>query len=563
MKVYKKFEIFNFPHFFLDPNILNSILIFSFLFICGCSKERLNTKIYDSSTTHKEISLRDGGSATDYALTTTNVTVVDGMLYFPSYDELYQVINSLDTLAYDEEKNLEVLNILGFEDFEFDGAPEAPILNEFNGRFGITTLREKLEYLEKQEDETGQDLSQEIDKVVFWEPVLGSLINLKNEIRIGNLIYKYLDEDRTVIFRSGDQSLLNLIRTTEDPFTLQNQYNFFKIDGRKSTDRDLYKKIEAANMNGDCFFNITWSNTGNHYYFHSIGYFPTGGNVVWKVKDSNGVTLSSQTGSSTFNYLIPVGVQFPLYISIESEGCDPYVQVFAQSSPNQGYNCDLFDFDYTISPQIITQISFIIPPNTPTIYWNFGDGNTLTSLPTGNSESIIIHNYPSGPVAYTVCASIQTENCNKTICKEIVISDCGNRKSFKRKKTFYYSANASAAYYARLKISLKDPLFNSNRIYAKVKNYYANDFNRKKAVGLSIAWSSPSPSFICRYYIPTVNSGCGLKEEGLFLSNTGKSKLHGKRNVPNGTAFNDIDINCTFTIFMFTPTMPFSTSLTY
>ena len=117
MKVYKKLEIFNFPHFFLDPNILNSILIFSFLFICGCSKERLNTKIYDSSTTHKEISLRDGGSATDYALTTTNVTVVDGMLYFPSYDELYQVINSLDTLAYDEEKNLEVLNILGFEDF--------------------------------------------------------------------------------------------------------------------------------------------------------------------------------------------------------------------------------------------------------------------------------------------------------------------------------------------------------------------------------------------------------------------------------------------------------------
>jgi hypothetical protein len=75
--------------------------------------------------------------------------------------------------------------------------------------------------------------------------------------------------------------------------------------------------------------------------------------------------------------------------------------------------------------------------------------------------------------------------------------------------------------------------------------------------------SGTCSSFICRYYIPTVNSGCELKEEGLFLSNTGKSKLHGKRDVPNGTAFNDIDINCTFTIFMFTPTTPFSTSLTY
>ncbi len=516
----------------------------------SCHKDQLSST---SSTpaSNQETGLRGGGKSitiSDYGLPTNKIAVSDGMLFFSSYAEVEMIIKYLDSLAYDDAKNLVILNDLGFTGFESDGAPEEPGLELFNEYFGVSSLRQALESLEQTEDQTGQDLSNNINQILFWEPVLGSLINKNHEIRIKNLIYKYIDDNRTVVFRAGDQALLNLVRATPDPFSLADNYNFFKIDSRKEEDMVLYHKVETANMNTECLFDITWTSDGNQFYFHSVGFFPDGGAVVWNILDGNGSIIATQNGFTTFSYLVPAGVTYPLSVSIRSAGCAPHEELFSVSAGGAGYNCELFDFTFAFDPNAANTLTFTIPAFTPLVNWNFGDGVVFATSPTGATPMVISHTYPNGN-DYTVCASVLSALCSKTVCKAIGNISCGERDHFRVRQPFTFTAGYQGK--AICKISLKDPLFAKTRFFAKIAS---KEFRVSNCTGCIDRWISKKASKLSAYWHSTPGQnhlvffkpGCVQVDTIAIKDEFNKSKLKVKRTVPNGTKIKKIDVRCDF-----------------
>jgi hypothetical protein len=114
-------------------SILPLFAFVTLIFICNsCNKPTVNSA---SSVTpfDNKILFRNGDQPTinDYDFPFNEVTVVDNMLYFTSKAEVDLIIDYLDSLSNDEEKNLDILNRLGYEGFESEGAPEEPALDLF------------------------------------------------------------------------------------------------------------------------------------------------------------------------------------------------------------------------------------------------------------------------------------------------------------------------------------------------------------------------------------------------------------------------------------------------
>ena len=323
----------------------------------------------------------------------------------------------------------------------------------------------------------------------------------------------------------------------------------FKIDARKPEDLELYKKIEAANRSGDCMFDIIWSNDGNQFFFHSIGFFPTGGSVVWKIIDGNGTVIQTQSGFSTLNYLIPTNTTYPVSVSIESEGCTPHVEIIAQSPPNAGYNCNTFTFDYAFSgnsSQLVINIT--IPANTPTVYWDFdGNGNTdLTTPPTGNSSGNVSHTYPDddGLTEYTICATVQTEECTNTVCKNIGAVGCGiENKKFRQKAEYFVGVQG---YKARL--GLKNPLFSKSRIFLKLKHYNVHGivWIKEKTDRLAAFLDASGNNSLgdLRYFSPVSNGGCTGTEEIAIGDQLSVKKLLLERKLNDNSTIRKADLAC-------------------
>jgi hypothetical protein len=543
------------------------------LLLGGCQKDNIRATSTNSAIQDKIASDRENGptlpdgTPKDYALTTHNISLNNGMLYFPNYDELAHVISSLDAISEDPIMNNNRLSELGLTRF-MPNVPEEPMLDVFNARFNMHPLRHTLEEIERLADENDSDDSDNTsdeydisaDHVLFWDESFGSVINQNHEIRVGNLIYKYIDDNRTLVFNANNSDLLNLIRTSSDPYNLPEQFNLFKIDERKEEALAFYKRLENANRSGECMFQLTWSNTGNQFFFHSIGYFPVGGLVTWKVIDGAGEVIQTQSGQSTFSYLIPAGVQYPLTVSIESEGCSPYTQVFASASPSAGYNCDLFNFDYEFGPNDLSVV-ISIPPNTPTIFWNLA-GTTLSTPPTGSAGATFTKYFADDGGdngANYICATVQTESCTKNVCKNVGPVGCGGvSEDKKRKNKKFLTGFPTYKCKAKYRMQLKDPLNHPKRFTAKfvVKQRNSSDGVFNTWVGASVTnvgiyWNSSPGRGWLKYFFPLDLSGspCGENTSlASIVDATGFHKIKDKRNVPSGTTCRIVDFHCQYEV---------------
>lgn len=527
----------------------------------SCRKEKAFSDSETSSTDISSVVSRSGDD--NYALTSTEIQVWNGMYYFPSYEVLENTLTSLESLNENKEVEAASITALGFLERQDEGVPDEPALEVFNRRFIVKTLRQQMEDIGKLED-SGVVGNEEIDKVLIWDAVLGSIVNQQNEVRIGNLIYKYVDDNKTLVFRA-DPNLLQLVRTSPDIYNLPERFNLFMIDARKSEDLYLYDKIEAANRNGGCEFGVTWSNDSNHFYFHSYGYFPTGEQVTWKIIDGNGGTIYSIVGSQTFDYVLPTGTTYPVSVSIESSGCTPFVQVFAQNPPPNTYNCDNLTFDYEFIGNSQRWVKFKIPSNTPALNWDFDNDGDIdaTSDPCGSAGVSISYLYPKGnDELFTACAYVNTGLCNKMVCKEIGYIGCGTLQN--EKNNIDYEVAAPDDRYYSIKFQLKNPLFSKSRISAKLKHYKHGLFFYKKEdadfLGIYLdAFDSNGITTLgdLRYFSSAANGGCNQHDEIALKEDTNVSKISCSRKLTKNASIRASDGWIELTITESIDTTPF------
>ncbi len=514
----------------------------------SCKKESSPFSALPDSGFTKSVLSRSDCDA--FALTSTEIQVLNGRFYFPTYELLEQTMTSLESLSENEEVNASALLSLGFLDEDDEFAPEEPALKIFNNRFSIYSLRQHLEDVENNID-LGLLEEDEIDKIIIWDPALGSIINQDHEIQIGNLIYKYIDDDQTLVFKAGAQTE-NIVKNAANLYEIPRQFNIFKIDQRKPEDVALYEKLEAANKGGECLFDIVWSNDGAYFFFHAFGSFPPTGSVVWNILDGNGQVLATQNGLSTFNFEIPLGAVYPLSVSIGSAGCDAHVEVFAASNPNSGYNCETFDFQYEFTENAQQNaVRFIIPPNTPAVHWDFGPNtSSLNTPPTGTvGGSFIKYFADDDEVEHTVCATVQTEICTKTVCKTIGYLGCGEKQNFRFWDRLYYGPSTPSEGRIKGRFALKNPLFAKSKLVIKLKHATLLDggsfifYIRAKADRLQLdlnAFPHTNVSDL-RYFNPTSILGCEQVEQTATKTVFNKRKLKGTRELSKNATMRKSD----------------------
>lgn len=545
--------IFIMKNIIKNPTFILLTLLLSGSLYYSCKKDPL--PIPSSGEYNAQADERGGGSGGQvdtYALTCTDIGTSNGMYVFGTYSSMEHVVYSLESMMGDENLNHQSLSELGFSSEEDNGAPIQPVLEKFNRRFTVSTSRQKTEQIIN--GIAAETLPEsELEKVVVGDPVLGSVLNQDNEVQIGSLVYKYLDAYRTLVFHP---SLLATVHASSSPWDLPEQFNLFKLDNRKQEDTDLYKGIESANAGGECMFDIVWSNDLNQFYFHSIGFFPSNGQVVWKILDANGTVLATQNGLSVFNFLVPNNAVYPLYVSIESQGCHAWVEKFANSAPTANYDCNKFDFtfNFTSNPNN-REVKFNIPPMTPSITWDFdNDGITdFTSGPAGPAGGSFIHTFPddNGENVFVVCATVHGEFCTKTVCKTVGAVGCGIRSHTFAKTDKYFTP-----FRAVMEWGLFDPWFGKSRIWANIVHFRSIFKNKADKLDIFLNASGNNMLGDLRFFNPQPNDGCQQVDQIAVATGTFISKLTASRILEKNSTMRKADMRCRFVLTKTLPNPP-------
>ncbi len=403
-------------------------VLITVFFVTFCAKPDLADN--QSITDNTSVTLRTG--LDDYAMTTNDITFANGMLCFKDTATLERTSKSLAALSDDPLYVTTYLNSIGAlsnSDPQYD-FPSFPIYRKFNERFGFVSLREYIDNTEAALMANGVD-PDSLPHQFIGNTFLRSILNQYHEMKVGNLIYKMIDEHYYFVITNNDVSLLPQLRSSTNLFQIAKK-NLIRLDDRIKDDSIRMDKIYLQSEGPlDCEYSFSIEKIGtNKYKFtNTTLYFNNNSgdaNILWHITDAaGGLIHQTSTHMDVFDFDVPTGVIFPLSVTM------------IHTSPCSGNKTEIFatgnDCGFTVSANDIIAlerrgenltVNFTLQGNFSgtnySVTWNFGDG---TPNATVTNSQFVSHQFPenSGQYYYNVCAtiSINSNTCNetKTICK--------------------------------------------------------------------------------------------------------------------------------------------------
>jgi hypothetical protein len=440
-----------------------------------------------------------------FALNTTDVSVEQGVLCFKDSATLERVLSSISLLEGDSAFYHDYKASIGIlpnssEDEEF---PYMAAYHAFGQRFSnFYTYYEKTEDAEVLFLENGGSPS-DIPENDIQNENLQVILNEYKEVKIGNLIYKYLNEDQFFVITANDFDQLSVLRSLTDPFSAKQRRNTTLIDSRVLEDLAIYKEI-IKNSNqesgGPCEASIqTFKTAPNTYKIvnTSIFYNCSQQNVSWKITDGNDNIIFTSSITDYFTYTIPDNTILPVKVTITVSGqcCTDSEQVTLVASNEPGSEpCDNSignGFSLSIKDEVkMEDFLFVINGLIPAgignfgVSWNFGDGSPVEIK---QNSTLAAHHYifPSGVMPYTVTVLITWGNgCFKEI-KLTFEAGCGVQ-TYRTVNLLFADAPFNGNYYMRLNQTINN---DGDEYSAKITFYKKNgngNFKKSKADGMTI-----------------------------------------------------------------------------
>ena len=474
----------------------------------------------------------------DFARSTTDVYVDNGVLCFKDSATLEAVLKSSDMLGQDSAFNRNYLaskGVLSYNSPEDEAFPYDPAYHAFNHRFAnFTSLYEHVENQEFNFLANGGNVD-DIPEPDIDDDDLQVILNQYKEVKVGNLIYKYIDEDRFFVVTGSDFSRLPVLRALNNPLAAKRLKNAVLIDSRVKEDMMLYDNIVIKSKPGiDCncaaFMKITKLGASTYSVENiSIFYHCQQTDIVWWIRDANGNTLYTANDVDLITYTIPANTPLPVsvFMSIEGDDCsdsktetlqaeDPCSESLPLSLSIQKTSADGHEFIFVVYGLELT--------DNYTITWNFGD-NTPTVLDINDNKTVHEYDFSSKLSPYLVTAYITWGiNCSKVVTLTFE-AGCGVR--IKRSNSFALGNPPFNGNY-KAKVSIKIPN-SGNKMVAKIKFYKKNsngNFKKERADNLFITWGVNAV-----VGVQYIESDCQIRSFGKISS---KPNAHKFRDVAAG-----------------------------
>lgn len=391
----------------------------------GCSK-KLDDLESEKSTTFAA----QNRSSNAFALTTNDVNQANGMLVFKDKTTFDAVAESLLELNSDSAFRAEYIASIGPSalDPESPNFVSDPAMQAFEARFGgYHPLREKI----REEENAFYDTHSEndiFDEGDIHSGVLRTLMNRNKEIKIGDLIFKDIDEHHSFVILDGDFSTLNTIRSWSDIWRSDLPRNVVRLDDRLQNDQEIGNALFENGCSGSIGYEVTGNTTFTVecYVFYN-GNVIKNVDVYWTVKDKNGQILLNTTGVKADIQNVPSSAYpITLVASVTGGPCQPFTVDRVINRENA--DCT-FTPDFTEDPLNLGSLDFFIASQPPccnsVFYWTVKTSTqTYTGTTSGNSRFHV--NVGSGTLQMVVTVTMVNQaGCSAT--KQFVVDkDCSN-----------------------------------------------------------------------------------------------------------------------------------------
>jgi hypothetical protein len=178
------------------------------------------------------------------------VEVYMGMLWIKSYDDVEGIMNYLDYLSIDSSENSTAEDFLISRNEQFPVGLISPSLLKWSKGFNFSSYIEPLHesYLKVYNNPA---LQVNLDSFLFKDVAIGSILNSNREVRIGSLIYKYVDSYRFCIIKYDDIESLTSLRSMVSYDVMPSSYRILLVDYRNSVIFEKYKQLEGLNRVGE------------------------------------------------------------------------------------------------------------------------------------------------------------------------------------------------------------------------------------------------------------------------------------------------------------------------
>ncbi len=353
----------------------------------------------------------------DFALTTQDVQVQNGVLCFTDSTALRRVLASLESLNADAVFRQNHLASQGVTspnspaDYAYNYEPAS---HAFAMRFGLfKSLHMYNEDIEYQHLESGGAL-ETIPEGKIDDYELQKVVNQYGEIKIGNLIFRQTDEIFLVVTNS-DWGQLQMLRSHPDVTSVFNLKNIRRIDRYAPADEERLKIMESKSRggggqeNGDCDPWITVSKINETTYKAkntSVFYNCQYNSIEWTIVDANNNILYTASNVEEVTYSAPANVAVPVRVTMTFGGgcCEGSVTdnlISADCSEGDALSLAIvsrglgFDHTYVVLNTEALGGNY-------TIAWDFGDGSPI-ELVSNNPR--VTHLYLKDYVKWLIISS--------------------------------------------------------------------------------------------------------------------------------------------------------------
>ena len=331
----------------------------------------------------------------NFALTTNEVSLENGTLVFRNQQVFDNVAASLNALDQDEafKSNFTASRGASALDDESPNFVINPAAQAFEERFsGYVSLRKKIYANEANATEGNPAPKQDIQS-----PILQTLVNEHKEVKIGDLIYKDIDEHYTFVVLDGNLGVLNELRSLSNPLTSTIPRNVIRLDDRLEDDQatargllgpDCYAAIGMVSEGQDKFAFTAFTYLGGKYLKDDKPFY------TWYIYDKNGLYVTGgNTANEEISLTVPPNTAYPISVQLITTPsfCNVTLNAFkkiATGTPNCATDVVFFEngfgsYDFTAIGAIGTNSG-----NAGTYTWTFTQGSKTTTA-TGASTTFV------------------------------------------------------------------------------------------------------------------------------------------------------------------------------
>ena len=371
----------------------------------------------------------------NFALTTNEVSLENGTLVFRNQQVFDNVAASLNALDQDEAFKSNFIASRGASALD-DESPNFvinPAAQAFEERFsGYVSLRKKIYANEANATEGNPAPKQDIQS-----PILQTLVNEHKEVKIGDLIYKDIDEHHTFVVLDGNLGVLNELRSLSNPFSTNLPEGVIVLDDRLERDQAIGRGLSSPLCNTIITVDQTIVNSFKipaKTKSNSEDVDAATLTYTWLIKDANGNTIYnlSKKGANKINPTLPLNTVYPVTVSLYVTGgiCGGHAAVPIDIASAGQPDCD-FTFTFVESPITVNLFYCYISsqsganPVSSTYTWTFTNIDGTTKTLVGNNVEFT-PKIVNGASNFTI--SVNGSNsigCNITKTASVVLSPCG------------------------------------------------------------------------------------------------------------------------------------------